>query len=87
MAKPKIGNKLPVIKTRQLENIYKGLGFCSDEKKHSHIIFTNPKGKKAVLIKGNKDINPRLLKTIIKEISQKTGKSEKEITEFIMNHK
>jgi predicted RNA binding protein YcfA (HicA-like mRNA interferase family) len=87
MPKPKTVNKLPVLKTKELERVYKRLGFKCDEKKHAHIILKNPKGKKVVLKKGNKDVKPLLLKTIIEEIAQKTGKTEKEIIEFIMNNK
>ncbi len=87
MPKPKTVNRLPVLKTKELERVYKRLGFKCDEQRHAHIIFKNPKGKKVVLKKGNKDIDPRLLLKIIEEIAQKTGKTKEEIIDFIMNNK
>jgi len=89
MAKPfklKSYKQLPVIKTTELRKIFEHFGFTQTEENHKHIKFT--KGEiEQILIKGNKDINPNLLKKIINQLATKLKISEEEIIKRIMKKK
>jgi hypothetical protein len=81
--------KLPTSSTNEFQRVFKKLGFSPDNKgKHTrHIVFRNLQGKELVLVKGNKKISAVTVLKKIKEISEKTGKSEKEVIEFFFKNR
>ncbi len=87
MPKPKIGKKLPVMKTEEFERHLKKNGFEPDGDKHTHIQYINEKGIKITVIKGRKDIHPNLLKIIIKEMATKMKITEQEVIEKLFDIK
>lgn len=87
MAKPFGGRKPSTLKTKELERIYKKLGFEKDAGRHKHIIFRDKKGNEIILSKGNKIHSSKLVEIIIKEVAEKTGKTKQEVLEFFMKNK
>lgn len=90
MAKPiniNCRKQIPTLKIKELERVYKKLGFVEDEQKHRHLIFRDKNGKQLILMKGQKDIPSGTLNQIITEMAKETGKTKKEIIEFIMRNK
>ena len=88
MAKPiNYNGKLPGFNTTEVKRVFEKLGFKSDESNHKHIKLIDSKGKEVILIKGNKDINPYLLKQIIKEVSEKLEITKEEVIEKFIKYK
>ena len=85
MPKPKIGQKLPIIKTEELRKALERNGFRNDLNKHAHIQYINKEGVRITLLKGHKDIKSGLLKKIIKEMSIKMKIQEKEVIRKLFN--
>jgi len=88
MAKPRnIKGKLPGFNTTEVKRVFNKLGFKSDESNHKHIKLIDSKGREIILIKGNKDINPYLLKQIIKEVAEKLDITKEEVIEKFLKYK
>jgi len=87
MAKPFSGKKPSTLRTQELKKIYNKLGFQEDKGNHKHIVFKNSKGQEIILKKGNKILSSNFVKIIIKEVAQKTNKTEQEVLEFFMKNK
>lgn len=80
-------NSLPTFKTKELERIYKKLGFKVLEEKHRHIKLRDSQGREIILIKGNKDISKPLLNIIIKEVSEKLSLPKEKVIELFLKYK
>jgi len=87
MGKPRIGNKLPVLKIKEFESALTRNGFKADEDNHHHIQYVNKEGIKVTVMKGRNDIHPLLLRTIIREISTKMKIPETEVIEKLFEVK
>ena len=87
MGKPQIGNKLPILTIEKYRKTLERNGFVPDEERHNHIQYKNKDGIKITVMKGRKDINPYLLKQIIKELAEKLNKPQNEIINMICEYK
>ena len=79
--------KLPGFNTTEVKRVFNKLGFKHSEGNQKHIKYVDSKGREVILIKGNKDINPYLLKQIIKEVSEKLGITKEELIEKFIKYK
>lgn len=75
--------KLPVIKTRELANILKKLGFYLHHQTGSHAQYKNMKGERiTVPVHAGKDLNKKTLKGIIDDL----GISVEEFIKIMKNN-
>lgn len=64
-----MGQKIPVLKPREVIRILEGLGFIEVRRKGSHAQFRHPDGRATTVpFHSGRDIAPSLLRQIIKDI-------------------